>query len=60
MRIIHNVRQRYAIRLKFGGKAVTSLTQLELEAKPSICSTTKDDLLFYCRNFLTFVAVVII
>ena len=41
MRIIYNVRHRYAICLKFGGKLLTFLTKLVLEGKVSICSTIK-------------------
>ena len=60
MRVIHNVKHCYAIPLKFGGKFLTSLTQLVLDAKVSICSTIKENLLLYCRKFFGFVVVVII
>ena len=45
MRVIYNVKHRYAIRLKFGNKSLTSLTKLELKAIASICSTIKENLL---------------
>ena len=60
MRIIYNVRHRYAIRLKFGDKFLTFLTKLVLEGKTSISSTIKENLLLYCRNFSEFLVVVII
>ena len=60
MRVTYNVKHRYAIHLKFGGKFWTSLTKLVLEAKASICSTIKENLLLYCRRFSAFVVVVII
>ena len=41
MRVIYNVKHRYAIRLKFGDKFLISLTKLVPEAKTSICSTIK-------------------
>ena len=41
MRVIYNAKHRFAIRLKFGDKFLTSQTKLVLEAKPSICSTIK-------------------
>ena len=47
MAIIYNVKHHYAIRLKFGEKYLNSLTKLELEAKVSICSTIKENLLLY-------------
>ena len=54
MRIVYNVKHRYAIRLKFGEKLLTSRTKLVLEAKASICSTIKENLLLYCRKFWHF------
>ena len=60
MKIIYNVRHRYAIRLKFGDKFVTFLTKLVLEGKTSISSTIKENLLLYCRKFSEFLVVVII
>ena len=60
MKIIYNVKNRYAIHLKSGGKYLTSLIKLMLEAKARICSTIKENLLLCCRKFLSFVIVVII
>ena len=61
MRIIYNVRHRYAIRLKFGeDKFLTFLARLVLEGKASNCSTIKENLLLHCRKFLAFVVVVVI
>ena len=58
MRIIYNVRHRYAIRLKFRDKFSTFLTKLVLEVKVSICSTNKENLLLHCRKFSAFPAYV--
>ena len=60
MTIIYNVKHHYAIRLKFGEKYLNSLTKLELEAKVSICSTIKENLLLYYCKFSAIVTVVII
>ena len=60
MKVTCNLKHRYAIRLKLGGKFLTSLTKLVLEAKVSICSTIRDILLLYCYKFSVFVVVVII
>ena len=60
MRDFYNVKYRDAIRLKFGHEFLTSLTKLVLEAKASICSTVKENLLLYCHTFLAFVVAVII
>ena len=59
IRIIYNVKYCDAMRLKFGGKVLTSLTKLVLEAKASICSTIKENLLLHDRRFSEFVVVVI-
>ena len=59
MKIINNVRHRYAIRLEFGEKFLTFLTTLVLEGEASVCSTTKENLLSHCRKFSVFVVVVI-
>ena len=60
MRVMYNVKLRYAIRLKFRDQLLTSLTKLVLKAKTRICSTVKEILLLYCRKFSAFVVVVII
>ena len=60
MRVMYNVKHRYAIRLKCGDKFLTALTKLVLEAKANICCTRKKNLLLYCHKFLAFVVVVII
>ena len=60
MRVTYNVKHRYVICLKFGDKFLTFLTKSVVKAKASICSTIKENLLFYCRKFSTFVVVVII
>ena len=60
MRVIYYLKHRYAIRLKFEDKFLTSLAKLILEVKASICSTIKENLLSYCRKFSAFVVVVII
>ena len=57
MRIIYELKHRYAISLKLGYKFLTSLTKLETKA--STCSTIKENLLRYSRKVLTFVVVVI-
>ena len=49
MRIIYNVRHRYAIRLKFAGKSLTFLTTLVFE-----------NILLYRRKFSAFIVVNII
>ena len=60
MRVIYNIKHRYAIRFEFGDKSLSSLTKLVLEAKATNCSTIKENLFLHCRKFLAFVAVVII
>ena len=44
MRIIYNAKHRYTIRLKFGGKFLTSMTKLVLEVRASISSLIKENL----------------
>ena len=58
MRIADDVRYRYAICLKSGGKFLTILTKLVLEEKAIICSTNKENLLLYCRTFSAFVIII--
>ena len=60
MRAMYFIKHRYAIRLKFEDKFLTSLTKLVLEVKASICSTIKENLLLYCPKFSAFVVIVII
>ena len=59
MRVIYNVKHRYAIRLEFGDNFLTFLTKIVPKAKNNICSTIKENLLSYCRTFSAFVVVVI-
>ena len=60
MRVIYNAKYRYATHLKFGGKFLTSLTKLVLEAKSRICSTIKKNHRLHCRKFSAFAVAVII
>ena len=55
-----NLKHRYAIRLKFEDKLLTSLTELTLEAKASIYYKIKENLTLYFRKFLAFVVLVMI
>ena len=59
MRMFYNVKHRYAVRLKFGDKFLTSLTMLVLQVKASIYSAVKEIVLLYCRKFSAFVEDVI-
>ena len=59
MKIFNNLKHRHAICLKLGGKFFTSLTMLGCEAKASICSTIKENLMLYCRKFSALVVAVI-
>ena len=59
MRILHYVKHRCAIRLKFGGTFLTSLTKLVLEEEFGICSLIKKGLFLDCCRFSAFVIVVI-
>ena len=45
VRIFSNVKHRHEICLKFGDKFFTSLSMLGLEAKASICSAVKGNLI---------------
>ena len=60
VRFIYNVKYRYAIRLKFGDKFLTSLTKLVIEAKASVCSAIKEDLLLHLFKLSAIFVVVII
>ena len=53
-RLFNNVKYRQAIFLKSGDKFFTSLTMSGLEAKISVCSTIKENLILYCRKFSVF------
>ena len=59
MKIFNNVKHRHEICLKFGDKLLISLTMLGCEAKVSICSAIKENLISYCRKFSEFVVAVI-
>ena len=59
MRIIHNVKHRYAIRSKSGEKFLTSLTKLVLEARTSTFFSIKENLLLYFCKISAFAVVVI-
>ena len=56
MKIFNNVKHRHPICLKFWSRFVTFLTVKGLEAKASICSVIKENLILYCRKFSAFVA----
>ena len=45
MRVVYHVKHRYAIRLKFVDKFLTSPTKLAIEAKAVICSAIKKNIL---------------
>ena len=57
---IYFIKHRYAIYLKFGDILLTSLTNLMMEAKASICYAIKENLLLYRFTFSVFAVVVII
>ena len=54
MRIIYNLKHCYTIRLKFEDKFLPSVTKIVLEAKASISTTIKENILLYCHKFSTF------
>ena len=54
MRIFNNSRYCHTIYLKFEDLFFFSLAKLVLEAKASICSTIKENLLLYCQKLLVF------
>ena len=60
MRVMYNVKHRYASRLKCRDKFLSSLTESVLVTTASICSTTKENLLLFCRKFSVFAVAVII
>ena len=50
MEIFKNIKPHHAICLKFGSRFFTSLNMLWCEAKASICSAIKENLiLYYCK-----------
>ena len=53
-KILNNVKYCHAIYLKLGDRVFVSLTMLELEAKASICSTIKENLILYCHKLSYF------
>ena len=55
MRVMYNAKHRYAVCLNFEDKLLNSLNKIVLEAKASVCTTVKKNLLLYCCKFLTFV-----
>ena len=57
MRVIYNIKHRHEIRLKIWRQILNKLVP---QVKASICSTIKENLPLYCRNFSAFVVVVII
>ena len=59
-RFNHAKRNCHATCLKSGVAFFTSLTKLLLEAKASVCSTIKENLLLYCCKFWEFFITIII
>ena len=59
MKVFNNVKHRHAICSKFGDNFFTFLTMLGCEAKASIFSAIKKNLILYCRKFSAFVVAVI-
>ena len=58
MRILNNVKHSHAICFKFSDSFFASLTMLGLEAKVSICSAIKENLILYCRKVFYFAVAV--
>ena len=59
MRIFNDAEHRHAICSKFWDRYFTSITMLEPEAKASICSAIKENLILFCQKSLAFVVAVI-
>ena len=57
-KMLNNVKDRHTICLKYGDRFLTSSIMLRLEAKDSICSTMKENLILYCK-FSVFVVTAI-
>ena len=47
MGVTYNVKHCYVFHLKFGDKFLTFLAKLVVKTKANICSTVKENLLFY-------------
>ena len=56
MKIFKNKKHCQTICLKFGGKFLTLLTIFGCKAKASTCFVIKENLIFICCKFSTFVA----
>ena len=59
MRVFNNEKHCHAICLKVGDNAFTSLTMFGLEAKASICSSIKENLISCYHKFSAFALAVI-
>ena len=59
MKIFSNVKHRNTVCLKSGDRFFTFLTKLRWEAKASICSAIKKNLILYSHKFSVFVVAVI-
>ena len=51
VKIFNYVKYRHKMCLKFADRFFTSLTMLGLQAKASVCSRIKENLLLYCHTF---------